>query len=224
MKYLVVLFLFVIVQVSYGAEKTVTGELTFYAAGDNCPPSGEIAHPTSKHPVAGGVGTYADPITFAGASKAFPVHSIVYLPAYKKYIQMMDDCEECINEWNSNKHYHVDVWIGPDSIHKGTTDCEVALTKESTQIIINPDKNKPVDTTPFFSDDGKCMVKTQKCVDKGNECGNRCELPDTESCQSAADLFLLTLTRFKQLNPKINCNKNIASGTSVCMSGSCGGP
>ena len=64
------------------------------SAKDNCPPGGDIAHPTI-HKEAGGVGTYADPITFAGASKALPPGTIIYVHSahVQRYAIMEDDCE-----------------------------------------------------------------------------------------------------------------------------------
>ncbi|GAM27410.1 hypothetical protein SAMD00019534_105860 [Acytostelium subglobosum LB1] len=205
------------------SPKTVTTYMSFYAAGDNCPPGPAIAYPRKSGGVAGGLGTYANPITFAGAKASIPTKSIIYSPTYKKYLIMEDSCEECINKWNSQKKYHVDVWLGPSTIAKGTTDCEVALTLGSTSIILNPFSNYTVDTTPFFAN-GACIKPVTKCVDDGNECGNLCEIPNAASCTQLAQMFLLTNTRFAQLNPDLNCGRTIPADTSVCMSGSCGGP
>ncbi|EGC37978.1 hypothetical protein DICPUDRAFT_29357 [Dictyostelium purpureum] len=208
----------------FGAEKKVNGELTFYAAGDNCPPSAEIAYPTTSMPQAGGVGTYSDPITCASASAWFPVHSLVYIPAYKKYFIMADSCEECENEWDDDGTYHIDAWLGPSTVSQGTTNCEVQLSLSNTQFIINPVSTYAVITTPFFQN-GTCITPiTDPCVDEGNECGNTCQLPSAMSCQAAANLFGITLARFKALNPSLGCTSNIAKGKTVCMSGSCGGP
>ncbi|GAM24167.1 hypothetical protein SAMD00019534_073420, partial [Acytostelium subglobosum LB1] len=205
-------------------SSTVIGEMTFYAAGDNCPPSGEIAYPLPSRPQAGGVGTYANPITFAASKDAFPVHSIVYVPAYSKYFIMMDDCAECDDDWKHHHEYHIDCWIGSDSIQRGTTDCEVALTLNETKIIVNPPNNLEVDQSPFFNNDGDCLVPAQNCTNVGNECGNSCDLDYSITCQNAANLFLLSLNRFEELNPNLNCNNIIPSGTDMCQAGSCGGP
>lgn len=62
-------------------------ELTFFGARDNCPPGGAIAYP-KIHKQAGGVGTFADPITFAGAEKALKVRESVtqqVAPIIEKY-------------------------------------------------------------------------------------------------------------------------------------------
>jgi len=80
---------------------------TFYGAKDNCPPGGSIAHPV-LHPLAGGTGTFADPITFAGAVAAVPYGTIVYSWRLQKYFIMEDDCEECAADWKAGK-WHFDV-------------------------------------------------------------------------------------------------------------------
>ena len=52
----------------------------------------------------------------------------------------------------------VDLWIGPDSAtipSSSLYNCENAITKNSGQIIINPDPNLPVTTTKIFSN-GVC--------------------------------------------------------------------
>jgi len=211
-------------------ERTINGvDLTFYAAGDNCPPGPAIAYPkgsacpTCKHTEAGGTGTYADPITYAGAKLATPPGTIIYINKYQKYFIMEDECEECDNDWNSNRKWHVDGWIGGPNIANGTTDCENALSVSSATIIVNATSGKTVNSTALFAN-GRCIVNTTHCVDQGNICGNTCQVPSTMTCQAAANLFLLTLTRFQQLNPKINCSNSITRGTTVCQAGSCGGP
>jgi hypothetical protein len=211
------------------AETTVKGELTFYAAGDNCPPGGDISHPI-LHKQAGGVGTFADPVTCASAKAWLSPGAKVYIPAYKQYFIMEDDCEECDNDWAHGKKYHIDGWIGPLTIQRGSTDCEVALTITSTEFILNPDSNHTVSTTPLFACSGsscKCAVPVQHCVDQGNTCGNACTLDKAITCQQAAEMFLLNITRFEQLNPKLcpsGGSSSIKPNTSICQAGSCGGP
>ena len=48
------------------------------------PSGGDIAHPSKKHPVAGGVGTANDPATYASEKKALPPGTIVYVVALQK--------------------------------------------------------------------------------------------------------------------------------------------
>jgi hypothetical protein len=59
----------------------VTVEVTFYGGPDNDPPgSTEIAYPNSRHPAAGGTGTYDDPITAASDPRALPPGTLLYDP------------------------------------------------------------------------------------------------------------------------------------------------
>jgi len=204
----------------FAAETNVTATVTLYGAGDNCPPGGAIAYP-QIHKTAGGVGSWQDPITYAGSKAATPAGTIIYIPKYQKYFIMEDDCEECDADW-AKKKYHIDLWLGPEAITAGTTDCENAFSFSGT-ITLNAVSGHTYNSTQFF-ENGKCAIPVDHCVDQGNQCGNECEIPSSMSCQAAANMFLLTLTRFQQLNPKIDCSKNIPSGTSVCQAGSCGGP
>jgi len=212
------------------AESNITSELTFYGAGDNCPPGGAIAYPII-HQEAGGNGTWTNPITCASAPNWLSPGSKIYIPHYKKYFIMEDSCEECITDWVTRGKYHVDGWLGPDTIEHGSTDCEVQLTLSATTITLNPADNHAVDTTPLFScnSQGTCTcieTVTSPCVNDYNVCGNSCQLPSSMSCQNAANMFLLTLSQFEQLNKGL-CSSGstmIPAGKTVCQAGSCGGP
>ena len=87
-----------------------------------------ISYPRSPGSSAGGTGTYDDPVTFAANKEAFPPRSIIYMPKWKKYGIMEDDCQECDKDWRDGKKRHVDVWLGPDQSTAGTTDCEDTLS------------------------------------------------------------------------------------------------
>jgi len=203
------------------APRNESAEITFYGARDNCPPGGDISHPVI-HKVAGGTGTFADPITFAGAPSAIPVGTKIYYSRLQKYFILEDDCEECIDDWNKHKKYHVDLWMGPDTLSDSTlVACENALTMDKDVIVIDASSGYSVITTPLYSN-GRCIVDAPPCTDKGNECGNNCEIPKSSTCADLAKEFLLTLKRFEDLNPKLDCSKTVPSGTSVCQGGTCG--
>jgi hypothetical protein len=106
---------------------------------DNCPPGGDIAYP-KIHKLAGGVGTYADPITFASSKKETPPGTIIYVFFLQKYFisataphiwgllrtqpaltstAVEDDCGECDSDWTKHKKYHFDLWTGPDAVTPG---------------------------------------------------------------------------------------------------------
>eukprot|EP00483_Globobulimina_turgida_P000302 UN00302 len=208
------------------SAQTVNAETTFYGARDNCPPGGDIAYP-DLHKEAGGNGTYIDPITYAGCRKATKPGTRIYVSFVQKYFIMEDDCEECDEDWNRNEKWHFDLWMGPDALTAGPNliTCEDAMTKEKTQVIIDPDEGLTVNTKPLFNGNTlECwMPNPPPCqTNHPNECGNECEIPQSGTCQSISNMLLMNLTRFQQLNPKINCNNQIKSGTTVCMGGPCG--
>jgi hypothetical protein len=135
-------------------------EVTFYAAADNDPPgSAEIAYPNSRHVVAGGTGTYADPLSLATDPRELRPGVVVYYPPVQKYFVMEDDCAECIDDWSAKRTPHVDLWMS------GTADpavqtCEAALTPDGLDtIIVNPPADLPVDPKPLYAD-GRCWPNT----------------------------------------------------------------
>jgi len=205
-------------------QTTETALVTFYGSRDNCPPGADILYPVI-HKEAGGVGSYADPITYAAAKACFAVGTKVYIPRVKKYFIMEDDCEECDSDCKKGKK-HIDCWMGPQIPPAGPNliACENQLTGDNAeQIIVNPANNLPVDLTSLFNGTtDKCIVKADPCHDNGNECGNECEIPNTATCKALATLFYLNYTRFIALNPKLDCSKSVKEGTSVCQGGTCG--
>jgi hypothetical protein len=176
------------------------------------------------HQEAGGTGTYADPITFAGSKSAIKPGGRIYLPRLQKYFIMEDDCEECDKDWKKKKEWHVDLWMGPDTLGKGgLIACENQLTKMKDQIIVNPAATLPVIAQPLFTYETGCIEHAEPCVDKGTACGNSCEIPDAATCPELAKDFFLNLTRFEQLNSKLDCSGTVPKGKSVCIGGTCGG-
>ncbi len=95
-----------------GVEQTFRGYLTGYSYWDNTPPgSSEISHPV-LHDVAGGVGTYRDPITLAVGHVIsgnddildFPAGTRFYLPHLRKYAIVEDTCSDGPNPQNGSCH------------------------------------------------------------------------------------------------------------------------
>ena len=125
--------------VNGAAARNVTMETTFYGARDNCPPGGAIAWPL-LHQVAGGTGSFADPITFAGAHKSIPKHTRVYVQVLRKYFIMEDSCEECEHDWSHKQKYHIDLWMGTDKLGEGAPliACENAMTRSHSTVTIDP--------------------------------------------------------------------------------------
>ena len=208
-------------------SKNVTFSTTWFGAKDNCPPGGIIAHPRKQGGVAGGVGTYEDPITFAGVKEREAPGTIYYVPQFAKYFIMEDDCQECVRGWREKKAYHIDLWMGPDTATSGPgiIQCENQLTK-TNEVTVNPSHDEFVDTTPIFdagrtANDG-CIEPTGKCTNQGDKCGNLCQTPKKASCKELANLFALTLERFVELNKGLDCDSEVPENKTVCMGGTCG--
>jgi hypothetical protein len=124
-------------------------EVTFYGWADNSPPGADIAYP-GLHAMAGGTGTYADPITFATDMTEFAPGTILYVPFIEKYVIMEDLCGQCQIDWRSHL-FHIDVWMNSDASH--TTQliaCENSWTRMMTDVEIRPPPGRPVTTAPLF--------------------------------------------------------------------------
>ena len=194
--------------------------VTFYGYPDNCPPS---AQPHSL-----GTGTYDEPITFAAAPSAIQNGTMMYIPRYKKYFIMDDECQECEDDWRRNKIYHVDLWLGPDHMARSYTrlvPCENELSEPGeTSATLDPPRNLPVDQTPFYD------AKKDECMNHNAEpCYEMCD-PKVEcnecngqsgSCEEVARKFSLSLECFKKLNPKIKCEVGVRWNDTFCQGSGC---
>ncbi|HEV2370797.1 MAG TPA: hypothetical protein VGS19_01395 [Streptosporangiaceae bacterium] len=137
------------------APKKVTDWVTLYGFVDNSPPGRAIAHPgcpNGGHQLAGGVGTFANPVSFAQVGANGPWCQVIYIPYLKKYFIHEDQCGgNCGGQPNN----HVDVWAGGNgaSVHNpekaALLACENKWTQTNT-VILNPPANEPVDTTRIF--------------------------------------------------------------------------
>jgi 3D (Asp-Asp-Asp) domain-containing protein len=158
---------------SCSGATTLSEKVTFYGYPDNDDGNGTfgtnvIAYGLqwqghSRHtnaqgdPVAGGVGSYDDPITVAASygNSTLPPGALVYIPGLKKYFLVEDICGNCTAAW-------IDLWMesnaGSDA--SAVTQCENNWTGDDTQpreVWLNPPSGLQVDTTPFFN------VGTNQC-------------------------------------------------------------
>ena len=71
-------------------------KMTFYGWPDNDPPGAGTAYDCGgRNYIAGGTGTYSNPLTFASSPSEYNVCEIIYSSYLKKYLRMEDSCEQC---------------------------------------------------------------------------------------------------------------------------------
>jgi hypothetical protein len=125
---------------------------TFYGFPDNDPPGAGTAYNCGgRNYIAGGTGTFSDPVTFASAPGEFAQCEIIYDPYLQKYLRMEDTCAQCTTDWSGGSGFvHIDVWSGSSTTNGGDTQiaCENELTpaERSQSIVRTPDASFPVDS------------------------------------------------------------------------------
>lgn len=128
-------------------------EVTFYGYPDNSPPGPGTAHDCGgRNYIAGGTGTYDDPLTMATAPGEFNVCEIIYLPLLTKYVRYEDDCAQCTTDYGNGQN-HIDIWTGSPTVNGGQDqiDCEDNLTFGGQYSIVrDPPTTYGVDTTALF--------------------------------------------------------------------------
>ena len=122
---------------------------TGYTWWDNSPPgSAAISHPV-LHRTAGGVGTYADPITLAvaysGRTPQFPYGTRFYLPRWKKYFIVEDICGAC-DRHNSDVEYKIDLWLDGRNLSRDAARQCTYRNTGATTAVKNPPRGLAVDT------------------------------------------------------------------------------
>lgn len=141
-------------------EITLQAYTTGYGWPDNTPKgSATISNPVI-HRVAGGSGTFTDPITLAvghsiSGSKDtldYPAGTKFYIPNLKKYFIVEDTCGDGNSPQNGpchtgyQGHVWLDLWVGGNSSNQSQTlSCEDAITEVHT-VIENPASTYPVVT------------------------------------------------------------------------------
>lgn len=127
--------------------------MTFYGQPDNDPPGSlAIASPGVKgsppviHTHAGGMGTYANPITVAVRRGVLPIGTRVYLRRVSKYGIVEDTCASCSGA-------QVDVFMGggPPSSWPALLACEQVTTPDGKIVIeVNPPRTRKVSLVKLF--------------------------------------------------------------------------
>jgi hypothetical protein len=136
-------------------SKTFTNAFTTgYGWPDNSPAGNGTSGPSG---VAGGTGTYANPITLAvgyvGSVPDFAYGTKFYVPNVRRYFVVGDTCQACHNlsAAPAGTSVWVDMWSGGNgSDNAGVLACEDSLTRNTT-LIENPPANEPVVAGPLWS-------------------------------------------------------------------------
>lgn len=139
-----------------GSAQTITAELTGYSYQDNTPPSSAKISAPVLHKVAGGTGTFADPITTAvpghsGQGMETPKGTRLYVPRLKRYFIVEDSGATKM----STRHF--DLWVGGQGFPKSASDkCMNSYTGRE-QVVLNPGAGMPVTVGPLTGANG-CRV------------------------------------------------------------------
>ncbi|KAL8747999.1 MAG: hypothetical protein Q9190_000211 [Brigantiaea leucoxantha] len=133
--------------------------ITFYGYPDNTPPGPATAYNCGgRNNIAGGIGTYSNPLTFASAPGEFNTCEIIYVPYLRKYARFEDTCDTCTTDWRSGK-YHIDIWTGSSTVNGGQNqiNCENDLTPNAQNFVRAPPTDLTVDSTALYAN-GQCAT------------------------------------------------------------------
>ena len=139
---------------------------TSYGYNDNDDGNGHygtavIAYPDEHHPIATeGLGTYADPITFATDENEIPPHTMIYVLHLQKYFFMEDGCSECSTDWKNGHTWRTDLFMGGNTAlqpEPALDNCESRITRHAV-MYIHAGPGFPVDVTPLFAN-GACTAR-----------------------------------------------------------------
>ncbi|ROW11507.1 hypothetical protein VMCG_01201 [Cytospora schulzeri] len=146
--------------VAHGCSIVSGVKVTYYGSPDNDPPGDATAYNCGGRDYhAGGVGTYANPLSFATAPGEYNECEIVYFPYMKKYLRMEDYCQACYEDYESGIK-HIDIWTG-NSTSGGDpeTQCENALTPDNVQSVIRSPATSLAVNTAALWDGKKCHTE-----------------------------------------------------------------
>ncbi len=135
-----------------------TAYLTGYSYYDNTPPgSATIAYPNAQHKVAGGTGSYANPITLAvgwhrSNGPQWAPGTRFYLPFLRKYVRVEDQCGDraqygpCyrLDQADRGATTWIDVWVDGRGYSRADSErCMRTITRIHT-VVYQPRATYPV--------------------------------------------------------------------------------
>jgi hypothetical protein len=115
------------------------------------------------HKVAGGQGTFDDPITVAvpghAGAMAWNPGTKFYLPSVQRYVIVEDSGA---SRAPAGTDTHLDMWIGGQGGTRAATDaCEDAFTSTRAPAVLNPPPDLPVIIGPIYSGQA-CHIPKQR--------------------------------------------------------------
>src|SRR5215469_678621 len=121
-----------------------TAWVSTYTQGNNSPPGAGIEYAKSYgyptvHNLAGGTGTYSNPVTFASPLSQWKPGTRSYIPFFHMYFIKEDWCATC-----GTSVWRLDLWAG-----KASGGSPIANFWRQLRIQVSPPKGLPVDTTPL---------------------------------------------------------------------------
>lgn len=141
--------------VATGTAQTITARITGYSFQDNTPPGSATISMPILHKVAGGTGTYADPITTAvpghAPSVETPKGTRIYVAKLKRYFIVEDSGA------SKASTHHFDLWVGGQGFSKSASDKCMNSYTGNAQVIVNPPKGEPVHAGPLTGANG-CVI------------------------------------------------------------------
>jgi hypothetical protein len=162
--------------------RPIRAYITGYSYFDNTPPgSAQVSHPV-LHTVAGGEGTYDDPITVAvGHVRAggehildWPPGTRFYVPNLRRYLIVEDTCGDgerpqdgpCHVGYPDEATTWLDVWVGGEGgTEEGAERCMVKITGV-WDVYVDPSPDFPVEVGEIYSpnDTGRSGVRGDGCT------------------------------------------------------------
>lgn len=156
--------------VSNGAPQAFQAYVTGYSYWDNTPPASvEISHP-SRHRIAGGMGTFSNPITLAVGHQIingndildFAPGTLFYLPHLRKYAIVEDTCGDGSAPQNGPCHtgkkglIWLDIYVDGMAVEKSESDRCMDTITGPQPVIMDPGPHESVVLGPVT--EGGCFV------------------------------------------------------------------